>query len=267
MFDADGRIGLRHGAVLRVLRYAVGLNGRRERLRRSAGRTAEDFNESTTGDRAAMVPFLRRALVEAHPRAVAEDVRTMSARLWSALAEPRIWAAAAGLLGVFALAIAACGLFGVIRHTIRQRRREFGVRMALGAQPNHVVKLVLGQAGALVAAGAAIGLAASAGATRALESVLFGVGSMVAATVVAVTAVVSRRWAGGSLAGRAAGDADRANGGPSGSSRRLVPTRFVAKHPRAGVGRGLQYFRDGECGETTSCSSTSTWNGARTACS
>ena len=84
---------------------------------------------------------------------------------------------AAGLLGVFgalALSLASVGLYGVMAHTVGQRQREIGLRLALGADRTAVLRLVLTEAGALVAIGVAIGLACSAMASRGLASLLFG---------------------------------------------------------------------------------------------
>ena len=84
---------------------------------------------------------------------------------------------AAGLLGVFgalALSLASVGLYGVMAHTVGQRQREIGLRLALGADRAAVLRLVLTEVGALVAIGVAIGLACSAMASRGLASLLFG---------------------------------------------------------------------------------------------
>ena len=84
---------------------------------------------------------------------------------------------AAGLLGVFgalALSLASVGLYGVMAHTVGQRQREIGLRLALGADRAAVLHLVLSEAGALIAIGVAIGLACSAMASRGLASLLFG---------------------------------------------------------------------------------------------
>ena len=74
-----------------------------------------------------------------------------------------------------ALFLAAAGLYGLLSYSVAQRRREIGVRMALGAQRRNIVALVVRQGAALVAAGAVAGLLAAAAASRILESFLFGI--------------------------------------------------------------------------------------------
>ena len=130
----------------------------------------------TTGDPSAVVPLLREAVAAAHPRASIEDVMTMDARLsarW--FAEPRFCAVFAGFFAALAVFLTASGLYGLLSYTVAQRRREIGVRMALGAQARDILALVVGQGAALAAGAAAAGLLAAAAASRILESFLFGV--------------------------------------------------------------------------------------------
>src|SRR5262245_47893725 len=81
------------------------------------------------------------------------------------------------LVGVFAsvaFALAVVGLYGVMSYTVAQRTREIGVRIALGAEPRDVTRLVLRRSGVLTAIGIAAGLSGAAGLTRYLDSLLFG---------------------------------------------------------------------------------------------
>ena len=129
----------------------------------------------TAGDPLAVVPFLREAVVEAHPRGTIDDVMTMDARLSLAVAQPRFYAGFVGSFAALALFLAAFGVSGLLSYTVAQRRREIGVRMALGAQPGDIVSLVVRQGAALIATGAAAGLFAAAASSRVLESFLYGV--------------------------------------------------------------------------------------------
>ncbi len=128
-----------------------------------------------TGDPLALVPFLRATVAEVDPWFVVDDVMTMEARLSASIAQPRFFAVFVGGFAAIALFLATFGIYGVLAHTVAQRRREIGVRMALGAQRADVVGLVVRQGAMMVAAGAVVGLAAAAASTRVLASLLFGV--------------------------------------------------------------------------------------------
>ena len=127
------------------------------------------------GDPVASLPFLREAVADVHPRAPVDDVMTMDARLSAAVAQPRMYSVFVGFFAGLALFLAAAGLYGLLSYTVSQRRRESGVRMALGAQRRDIVALIVRQGAALVAAGVVLGLPAAAASTRIRESLLFGV--------------------------------------------------------------------------------------------
>ena len=129
----------------------------------------------TAGDPLAFVPFLREAVPAASPRAVLVDVMTMDARVSAAVAQPRFYAVFVGFFAALALFLAAFGVYALLSYTVSQRRREIGVRMALGARRGDVLALVVRQGAGLVAAGTLLGLLAAAGSARLLESFLFGV--------------------------------------------------------------------------------------------
>ena len=100
---------------------------------------------------------------------------TMDEAVTASVAQPRfrMW-----LLALFAGAatlIATAGLYGLMAYAVTQRRREIGVRMALGARPADVLRLVLTRAFGIVVAGVIVGLAGAAGVTRVLQRFLFGV--------------------------------------------------------------------------------------------
>lgn len=91
------------------------------------------------------------------------------------MAQPRFYAALVAGFATTASILACTGIYGVLSYAVARRRREFGVRLAMGAGRADILRLVLGQGMAAVAAGLGLGLAASAAAARLLRGLLFGV--------------------------------------------------------------------------------------------
>ena len=91
-----------------------------------------------------------------------------------------------GVISLLALILGTVGQYGVLSYIVAERTREIGVRMALGAQAGRVVRMVVGQGARVLAVGVVLGLVAAAVSTRALRSLLFGVGALDAVTFVAV---------------------------------------------------------------------------------
>jgi predicted permease len=112
------------------------------------------------------------------------DVKTMEQRLSDSLARRRFAMLALGLFAVVAMVLAAVGIYGVMSYSVTQRTREIGIRMALGASPRDVLKLVVGQGMLLAAIGVCIGLASAFAATRLMANLLFGVSATDPATFV-----------------------------------------------------------------------------------
>jgi putative ABC transport system permease protein len=105
------------------------------------------------------------------------EMRTMSELLSVQLAQPRFGMALMGTFAGLALILTAVGLYGVLTYSVSQRTREIGVRLALGAQPSSVLKMVLRDAGILIAAGTAAGVAATLVSASVLKTMLYGTAS------------------------------------------------------------------------------------------
>jgi putative ABC transport system permease protein len=129
----------------------------------------------TRSTSAALIESVRRTILGLAPNAAIFGVMTVektvsnSARPWTNLSE---------MLGLFAamgLILAAIGIYGVISYSVSERSHELGLRMALGAQPRHVVRLVLRQAMTLSILGVMVGVAASFAAAPLLARFLYGV--------------------------------------------------------------------------------------------
>ncbi len=127
------------------------------------------------GDPMAFAPTLEKAIHELNADLPVYEVRTLDTQVELASISQRIAGTFVGTFGLLALILAAVGIYGVIAYTTRQRTREIGIRMALGAQRVQVLKLVLAQGLQLTLIGLALGLALSLALTRFLRSLLFGI--------------------------------------------------------------------------------------------
>jgi putative ABC transport system permease protein len=118
------------------------------------------------------------------------DVRTLERIKTESVASSRLAATLLGIFASVALLLAAMGIYGVMSYAVVERTHEIGIRGALGASKGNVLRLILGGGMALMAIGVIIGLAASLGLTRLLESLLFGVGAHDPGTLAAVAIVL-----------------------------------------------------------------------------
>jgi len=126
----------------------------------------------------------RREIVAVDPGQAASDVRTMEDRLSGSIQRDRFESFLLGIFALAALALAAIGIYGVLEHSVSQRVSEIGLRMALGAQPGDVLRLIVIQGMRPALLGMLFGLMATF--TRALRSLLFQVAPTDAITFVAV---------------------------------------------------------------------------------
>jgi predicted permease len=137
-------------------------------------------------DPVALAPAVRAEIQAADPTLAIFDVRTFDEHLHNAYILPRAAAFLFGLCGFMGLLIATIGLYGVISFLVARRTREVGIRMALGARPGEILRLILRSGMALALTGCTIGLALSLVAASAARSLLYGVSPMDPLTFVAV---------------------------------------------------------------------------------
>ncbi len=119
------------------------------------------------------------------------NIGTMRERISRSVSTRRFNTVLLGIFAAVALLLAAVGLYGVITYSVSHRRRELGIRIALGAERRDIIGLVVRQAAGLIATGVAIGLLASAGLTHFLARVLFAVSPLDPATFIAVSVLLS----------------------------------------------------------------------------
>jgi predicted lysophospholipase L1 biosynthesis ABC-type transport system permease subunit len=125
-----------------------------------------------SGRRAAVERDVAAALTQADPT-VAFTFGNFDQLVAATVAQERLTAMLSAFFGGLALLLAAVGLYGVVAHAVRARQTEIGLRMALGADPSSIVRLVFQRVGVLIAAGLAFGLAGSVWAARFVEALLF----------------------------------------------------------------------------------------------
>jgi putative ABC transport system permease protein len=133
------------------------------------------FVVRTTGDTAPFAAAVRQAAFAIDPTIAVADLQPLTSLIAGTLARPRLLAM---LLSVFAgvgLALGVIGVYGVVAYRVRQQEREFGIRLALGAGADRILRGVLRQGGVYAAAGLFLGIPAAFALTRLMESVVFGV--------------------------------------------------------------------------------------------
>jgi predicted permease len=129
----------------------------------------------TPGDPAALVASAREAVREVDPTLAIGNVRTGDELLTTALAQRRFAATLLGGFAALALLLAVTGVYGVLAYNVAQRRREIGIRMALGAVPAGVARMVVGEALRVLLLGLALGLFGAVALSRLLGSLLFNI--------------------------------------------------------------------------------------------
>jgi predicted permease len=125
------------------------------------------------------------------PDVVVYGIRTMQERLHDSLARQRFSSTMLGAFSLFALLLAAVGLYGVMSHLVTQSTHDIGVLVTLGAQPGNIIGLVVRQGMELAGVGIVVGLVGAAALTRVMTGLLFGVGTTDAFTFMTLPAVLA----------------------------------------------------------------------------
>jgi putative ABC transport system permease protein len=138
----------------------------------------------------ALISAVQAAVASVSP-AITLEFHTLAQQVSDSMVQERLLAQLSGFFGSLALLLAVIGLYGTVSYIVAQRQREFGIRMALGAEPGSIVRLVMLDVISVVAVGLLAGIAISVAATRLLQRLLFGIGSRDTVTLVVVVAALA----------------------------------------------------------------------------
>ena len=145
----------------------------------------------STRDPLLLVDDVRRAVWSVDRSLPLAYLQSMEANLAGSMSRPRFLARLLGIFALVALVLAAVGTYGVLSYSVAERQREIGIRMALGAETNRVMGMVLRDGLGVAALGLAIGVAGAFALTRLMATLLFGISTTDPATFVAAPAVLA----------------------------------------------------------------------------
>ncbi|HXC42466.1 MAG TPA: ABC transporter permease [Candidatus Dormibacteraeota bacterium] len=140
---------------------------------------------------AALVPVIRGMVGSLDKNVALSEVQTMDQVVGEATAEPRFYLLLLATFAAVALTLAGVGIYGVMSYSVSRRTQEIGIRMALGAQPVQVIRMVVGQGGILATVGVVAGLIGALAVTRLMSGLLYGVRPNDPITFIAVAAGLS----------------------------------------------------------------------------
>jgi predicted permease len=139
---------------------------------------------------AAILPALRRVVQQSHPDLPIVNIRTQEEQIDDNMRLERAFATLTATFGVLALLLACIGIYGIMSYSVSRSTNEIGIRMALGAQPGLVTRMVLGEAWWLTAVGIVAGMSGALALGRAIAAMLYGVKAYDAATFIASAMVL-----------------------------------------------------------------------------
>ena len=137
-------------------------------------RVTAHYSVRTIGSPQTAIGAIRKAVSEVDPNLPLNNVRTADEQMQWRIEGERIYASLAVALGLVALVLVCVGLYGLMSYTVLRRTSEIGLRMALGALPGRVLRMVLGESLVLVGAGVGLGIGAAGGISRLISSSLYG---------------------------------------------------------------------------------------------
>jgi putative ABC transport system permease protein len=148
------------------------------------------FQIRTVGEPRNLANTIRSVVQEIEPNLSLFRVRTLAAQVDESIGQERLVTTLASLFSLLALLLTCAGLYGVLSYSVNQRTSEIGLRMALGAQPGDVLRLVIKPGMGLTLLGIVIGIGAAFALTRLLTNLLFGVNATDPLTFVSVTVLL-----------------------------------------------------------------------------
>lgn len=149
------------------------------------------FELRTASDPKALIPAVREVVAHADSNLPLFNVRTQAQQIADILIHERMMAQLSSFFALLALVLACIGLYGLLSYEVTRRTREIGIRLALGAQPGNVLKLVVRQGILLALGGAALGIGVALGVTRYLKSMLYDIRANDPTTMIAVAVVLT----------------------------------------------------------------------------
>jgi putative ABC transport system permease protein len=145
----------------------------------------------TEGNPAGVMPAVLKQVQSLNANMALQNPATIQTVIHDGLWAPRVAASLFGIFGLLGMVLASVGIYGVMAYMVAQRTNEIGLRMALGARPWDVLRLVVGQGMRLTLAGIVMGIVAGLVATRLMGSLLFGVSTSDPVTFGAVSVLVA----------------------------------------------------------------------------